>query len=79
MYEAMHYGCIPVYISDKFWEPFNLPFDYGIKIKPNRIKDIPSILADANIEDLQRKLNCVYENYFVYSSCFHNIIKTLTV
>lgn len=79
MYEAMHYGCIPVYISDKFWEPFNLPFDYGIKIKPNQIKDIRSILANANIEDMQRKLNCVYENYFVYSSCYHNIIKTLTV
>jgi hypothetical protein len=78
MFEAMHFGCIPVYISDDFWEPFNLPFtEYGIKILPEQIKDIPEILEKANIDELRRKGKEYYENYFVYSRCFDSIIKTL--
>lgn len=79
MFEAMAFNCIPVYISDKFWEPLNLPFDYGIKILPEQIKDLHEILSKVDIKVMQAKVKEVYENYFVYSQCFESIIKTLTI
>lgn len=78
MYEAMAFGCIPVYISDKFWEAFNLPFtEYGIKIKESQIKDIDKILDKVDVAKMQKKVEEYYKKYFVYSSCAETIIKTL--
>lgn len=78
MFEAMAYGCIPVYISDEFLEPFNIPFTlYGIKIKEDQIKDIPEIIKSANYQELYNNMCEIYVKYFVYSSCFNAIIKTL--
>ena len=79
MFEAMAYGCIPVYISDSFWEPFNMPFtEYGIKITENEIDNIPNILTHYMLTDkMQFKVKSFYENYCIYSSCAENIIKTL--
>jgi len=79
LFEAMAFNCIPVYISDDFHEPFNLPFtEYGIKILPNQIKDIPDILSNVDVTAMQAKVKHYYENYFVYSRCANSIIKTLT-
>ena len=80
MFEAMSYGCIPIYVSDQFWEPFNIPFtQYGIKIRPEQIKDIPSICSQGAgyISQMQKKVEYYYTNYFVYSKAFDAIIKTL--
>jgi SAM-dependent methyltransferase len=78
LYESMAYGCIPVYISDKFIEPFNLPFDdYGIKITPDRIKYIPEILRLVDVEKMQKMVEIRFKEYFVYSSCAQQIINTL--
>jgi len=78
MFEAMAYGCIPVYISDSFWEPFNMPFTkYGIKITENEIDSIPNILSKIDIHKMQSNVKEFYENYCIYSSCAENIIKTL--
>lgn len=78
MFEAMAFGTIPVYVSDKFWEPFNIPFtEYGIKITPDQIKDIPKILKTVDVKKMQQKVEEYFKKYFVYSSCFENIIKTL--
>jgi hypothetical protein len=78
MFEAMYFNCIPVYISDYFWEPFNIPFsEYGIKIRPDEINVIPEILAEIDIKEKQVKVKQVYEKYFVYSQCANVIIKTL--
>jgi hypothetical protein len=74
MFEAMALGCVPVYISDEFWEPFNLPFDYGIKIRPDQIKDIPKILENADYEELSRRSKFVHDNYFTYEKCYETII-----
>jgi hypothetical protein len=80
MFEAMAYGCVPVYVSDTFLEPFNLPFEkYGIKVKPEMITKIPEILKKADFENLQKNAIEIYNNYFVYSQAFNNIIKTLTI
>lgn len=78
MFEAMAIGCVPVYISDDFWEPFNIPFDYGIKITEAEIKNIPEILANSSFEKLSAQSKLVYEKYFVYSQCFNQIVNTLT-
>jgi len=78
MAEAMAFGCVPVYISDEFWEPFNIPFDYGIKVRPHQIKQIPEIIKNADYPKLKARAREVYEKYFVYSSCFNAIIYTLT-
>jgi hypothetical protein len=79
MFEAMAFGCVPVYISDDFWEPFNLAFtEYGIKIRPSQIDMIPEILATYDFNEMQAKCKQVYEKYFVYSQCFNGIVKTLT-
>lgn len=78
LYESMAFGCIPVYVSDEFWEAFNLPFtDYGIKITEDQIKDIPQILKSVNIKEMQAKVENYYKKYFVYSTCAENIVKTL--
>jgi hypothetical protein len=77
MYEAMSVSAIPVYISDSYLEPFNLPMEYAIKIYPEQIKDIPLILASVDVSMMQTKVKEYFENYFTYSSCADKIIQTL--
>jgi hypothetical protein len=78
MFEAMALGCIPVYISNEFWEPFNLPFDYGIKLTPEQLPEAKKIILQADYNALKAKSKEVHEKYFVYSQCANAIIKTLT-
>lgn len=76
--EAMMYGCIPVYISDEFWEPFNLPFtEYGVKIKENEIHLIPDILAKVDYEKMRIKTAKYFNEYFTFEKAAENIVKTL--
>lgn len=78
MFEAIHFNAIPIYISDEFWEPFNIPFEeYGIKIRLDQIEDIYSILTKIDVVKLQKKVKEVFENYITYSSCYNQVIETL--
>jgi hypothetical protein len=79
LFESLHFGAIPVYISDDgYWEPFNIPFEtYGIKLKSSDIKNLDSILAQINIPEKQAAVKEFYNNYCVYSSCADKIIQTL--
>jgi len=79
MFEAMAFGCIPIYVSDEFWEPFNLPFEYSIKVHESEIDNITEMLEGINIEEMQAKVKYYYENYFVYSQAVNTIFKTLTI
>jgi len=79
MFEAMSYSCIPVYISDEFWEPFNIPFEtYGVKITENQIPDLDKILDTVDVDDMVRRGNDVYNRFFIYSMCAMEIVKTLS-
>jgi hypothetical protein len=79
LFESMAFCCIPVYISDDFWEPFNIPMsEYCIKIYPDQIKDLPEMLKSVDIDKYQSNVKYYYENYFVYSQSFRTIIDTLT-
>jgi len=78
--EAMSFGCVPVYISDNFIEPFNIPFEYGVKIKPNDIENLHNILStiEPKFYELQDRCKEIFEKYYTYQSCYDTIIKTLT-
>jgi hypothetical protein len=79
--EALQYGSIPVYISDKFIIPFNHDFnEYGIIIKQDQINDLDRILSEINLCDLYKKQQAgkkVYKEMFTYEGCYQNLIKNL--
>lgn len=48
--EALHAGAVPVYISDVFVEPYRINFnEYGIKITPRQLPDLPEILKKESV------------------------------
>jgi hypothetical protein len=78
--EAVEFGSIPVYISDRFMIPHNEPFDYGVGIIPERIKDIDKILKSFTPEEIaykQKRLKEVWE-MFTYEGCKSRILKHLS-
>lgn len=78
--EALQYGSAPVYISDEFIEPFNIPFYlYGLPVQSNRINELEDSL-DINKYDMTYMFNNMkifYEDIYTYEGCFKNIIKSL--
>lgn len=79
--EALEQGSVPIYVSDKFIEPFNIDFDtYGVKIRPEQMSDLDKILRSITPEDLENKRKqgrFVYEEYFTYEGCKRGIIDQL--
>ncbi len=79
--EALQYGSIPVYISDEFIEPHNIPFEqYGVKIHSDEAYRIPRILESLSPLDIIEKQEAgkeVYEKYYTYEGCYEMIIKAL--
>lgn len=64
--EALQFGSIPVYISDKFIIPHKVPFnEYGVLIRPEQIPDIPKILADIDPKSKDKE---AYKKYFTYEA-----------
>jgi FkbM family methyltransferase len=67
--EAMQYGSIPVYISDKFIEPHDIMFEaYGIKITPDKIKELPEILKGIDHIMYKQFVEYNFKNYFTYEA-----------
>jgi FkbM family methyltransferase len=76
--EAMMYGCIPVYISDEFIEPFNIPFEtYGVKVREDQVHLIPDILAKIEHPNLAPKTYDAFRDYYLFESIARNIVHTL--
>lgn len=71
--EALQYGSIPVYISDEFVIPHNLPFeDYGMLIEAKHAGHVHEILTAIPPEEIAKKqsiLGDVYRKYFTYEGC----------
>jgi FkbM family methyltransferase len=80
LYEAMQYGAIPVYISTgaDFWDPFNLPPEFYVKIREDEINLIPDILGKVNPIDMRKKVEDYFGKYFTFEKCAENIIFTLS-
>jgi FkbM family methyltransferase len=70
--EALQFGAIPVYISDRFIFPHNLDFeDFGVVIKEKDVRNLNSILMRIPQEEIERKqklLPDIFEKYFTYES-----------
>lgn len=77
--EAVQFGSVPVYISDKPMLPHNEPFDYGVLIDPEQIPHIDKILRSISMEEIaykQKRLAEVWE-MFTYEGCKNRILKHL--
>lgn len=79
--EAIQYGSIPVYISDEFIIPHNVPFEtYGVVIDAKdvyRVDEILNAIPEIEIIQKQDKLQEVFNNYYTYESNFALIQKHL--
>lgn len=76
--EALQFGSIPVYISDKFMIPHNREFDYGVLIEPKDIPNIDRILKGISKEEIERKqsmIPIIYDELFTYEGCKNQILK----
>jgi len=74
--EAIQYGSIPVYISDKFMIPYGKDFNYGVLIEPKDISRIDEILKGVNIEDKRKEIND-HLDYFTYKGCMEFILSNI--
>jgi len=85
--ESLQYGCVPVYISDKFWYPWSNPKDendhgvfddIGLTCLPENIKDLPSRLESMPQEIIKIYLDNgqqIYEKYFSFEGCADRIVE----
>lgn len=68
--EALQYGSIPVYISDEFVIPHNIPFgEYGVLIEAKDAHRVPEILSAIPAEEIRRRQQAIpniYQKYFTY-------------
>lgn len=68
--EAIECGSIPVYIGDRFIIPHGVNFDtYGVTVTPDRINNLPEIIAEISDEEIKQKqgmLKEVFEKYYSY-------------
>ncbi len=80
--EALQYGSIPVYISDEFVIPHNLPFeDYGVLIEAKQAHRVHEILTAIPPEEIARKqanVPDIYRKYFTYEGCREMINKEVS-
>lgn len=76
--EALAYGSIPVYISDKFVFPHNIDFEkYGVIVRENELDKLPEILAAIKPAQIKEKLAAaaeLFEKYFTYIGCETQIV-----
>jgi hypothetical protein len=72
--EAVHALSIPVYLSDHHCLPYNMPFDYGVLLRPG--DDIDAALQAADVTSMQQRLREVKE-LFTYQGCKNMILKEL--
>lgn len=79
--EALQYGSIPVYISDKFISPYHMNFEYfGVLIEEKDCHRVDEILQSIPIEEvikMQDRLQGVYESYYTYEANLKLIIESL--
>ena len=72
--EAIQAGSVPVYISDKHILPYNIPFDYGLKLGPE--DDFVKAIEQADIHWHLQRMREV-RDLFTYTGCKQQILKEL--
>jgi len=85
MYEAIQFGCIPIYISDEFWLPFSDKIDWDklcVLIKEDEIETISEKVN--TLLETKEYLNMisygkeVYEKYLTWDGCLNTIVDYIT-
>ena len=67
--EALQYGSCPVYISDEFIMPHNVPFgDYGVLVRPEQIGNLKEILESVDIVEKHRAGKQAYQDYYTFEA-----------
>lgn len=84
LYEAMQLGCVPVYVSDEHWLPFQQYVDwrgFAVVIRPDEIRGLPdmlkAIMDSGKYADMRKTAIETYEKYFTYEGCFRTIKRML--
>lgn len=78
--EAIHYGAVPVYVSDTFIIPYNYPaLDYGYCYHPATDLPINHFIERMHIDQYSQKAIALSENkhLFTYSGCKQIILQEL--
>jgi len=79
--EAMYQGAIPIYISDKFIQPYGIDFNtYGLLVKENEVENLTEILNSVSDEEIllkQQNISKMYNRYFTFDGCCNSIISYL--
>lgn len=83
LYEAMQLGAVPVYISDRFWMPWQHELnwhEFCVIIPENSIQNLSNILRsipDEMYNSMQRKIKEIYNNYFTLEGTCGKILEFL--
>tara|TARA_B100001094_G_C18190204_1_gene806634 strand:+ start:4057 stop:4926 length:870 start_codon:yes stop_codon:yes gene_type:complete len=81
LYEAMQLDAVPVYISDRFWLPWQYELnweEFSVLITEDQIPDIYTILSsidDDTYQKMKQKINELYENYFTMEGMSAKILQ----
>lgn len=77
--EAIDYGAIPVYISDEFILPYNLPtFPFGVTMHPNdNIHECLQYIEDGNKHGIINALIEANKSMYTYAGCKQKILEEL--
>jgi len=83
MYEAMQFGTIPIYISDKHCLPWDDELDWSefcVIVTPQQVNQLDTILGRFTQEEIQTMSNKVkelYPKYFSLEGMCNNILKRI--
>lgn len=85
MYEAMQFGCIPIYISDVHWLPFQDELDwdkFSYVVKADRMNNLAEVFAapewfSGSYKEKRKTLKKVLHSHFNYNATFAAIERIL--
>ena len=85
LYEAIEMGCIPIYIGDNFWLPFENEIDWkklALLIKHDEIDSIPervnSLIDSGEYKNYLEYGKIIHEKFFTWTSCLSTITKMVS-
>lgn len=84
LYETMQLNCVPVYISDIFWLPYENEINWNnmcVFIKPDQLNNLENTLEEelksGNYIKKLDYLNQIYNKYFTFENMFNKIIDNI--
>ena len=83
LYEAMKLGAVPVYVSDRYWLPWQHELtwnEFCLNIPVDNVQNLPNILRsipDEMYNSMQRKIKEIYTNYFTLEGTCGKILQLL--